>query len=344
MDTKRNTYIDFVKGLSLICVFLGHSGVNLGIVTNLWQTFFMSAFFFFSGYYFRALPFKESVSKDIRSLLSVYYIWALGILVLVIAFETLALHIWPPSQEYMTLLKETSLGIDQHGFVSQLWFLVALFTVRLMWNLLCRLFKTNYWKLLSVGVILLLGIILNLMGWKGSPFRLVTAMIILPVFVCGVYAGKYRILDERPADSHSRFSPFLNWWQFGILVLIWLLGSWTNYSLFGRTVSFWGEVYNFHPLFFLNALSGILVFFNVATMIEKSKSLLLGAVESFFTLFGENSLPAFVSMNLCIEIAVRVLGIVGIRQNWLVCILAILLELPTIWLLKQKPFKWLIAR
>lgn len=48
---KRNVAIDIVKGFCLLLVYIGHSGINCGIIAKFWGTFFMSAFFCFLAFY-----------------------------------------------------------------------------------------------------------------------------------------------------------------------------------------------------------------------------------------------------------------------------------------------------
>lgn len=93
---QRITEIDFVRGLCILAVHIGHCSIDLGAVTYLWQSFFMSAFFIFSGYLSKSKP--SSLLKLLKSTLLLYYLWTIGLHALM-AFQdirhgTFSLPVW----------------------------------------------------------------------------------------------------------------------------------------------------------------------------------------------------------------------------------------------------------
>ena len=63
MDIKKITWINYVKAISMICVYFVHSGLYYGLDTSLINTFihpfYVNAFFFVSGYLFFRKQLKE---------------------------------------------------------------------------------------------------------------------------------------------------------------------------------------------------------------------------------------------------------------------------------------------
>lgn len=179
MSKRRITEIDFVRGISILCVHVGHCGIELGAVTKLWQTFFMSAFFLFSGFLSRQKPFR----KILRSTLLLYYLWTVGLHALM-AISDLRHGVFSLSA-WLSALPPILLGINQPNESAQLWFLVALFTTQTLWLVLCRLLPSMKARLTAAAALMAVGIALNAAGIRAMPFRLATALIMLPVFAFG---------------------------------------------------------------------------------------------------------------------------------------------------------------
>lgn len=327
-NKSRITEVDFVRGICILAVHLGHSCIDLGIVTYLWQSFFMSAFFIFSGYFSKPI----SLKKLLKSTLLLYYLWAVG-LHAIMAVRSIRHGVFSVST-WMSELKPIILGTSQPNESAQLWFLVALFTIKLIWSAILHFSSNDRNRFCVTAIIAIIGIILNLNGFRGVPFRLITAMIMLPLFAFGYIISK-RNIDIVSAHSSKTLSFFL-------ISIFWCLGTFLNFRIGGRTVSVWSEVFNFLPLFYFNAVSGTMVFLLLSRMIDKSSREIIIHVRNAVCFYGRNSLTAFLTVNFLIIIVGIMLAKLGLSitlsttyYNIVICISVLLLQIPTAWVLNQ---------
>lgn len=329
----RNQDIDFVRGVCIVCMFFGHCGVLLGPLTKLWNTFFMPAFFIFSGYFFRMKSgsTKKTLLYKTKKSLGLYYLWAFGLhIVMGIIHYFQRTLLW---SEWFHSCKLILLGIDQPNESAQLWFLVALFSVELMWILIVNYLPNTKSRIVAVAIIASLGVGLNSFGIKGVPFRFVTAMIMLPLFAVGVYVKEF----EKSRFVRNTFSALDNGalWYDLLLVVLWGAGAFVNVKLYGRTVSAWTETFNFHPLYFINAVTGTLVIHTISKRISQTNSKLLLTFRKAFCFYGKNSVVGLLTINFLIYLIMTPLSKLNLPQlpvhgtaNVLTLLIVLLLLIP----------------
>lgn len=336
--TGRIATIDFLKGFCLFCVFIGHSLIELGFVTHLYQSFYMPAFFLLSGYcYKKTTSFWKAVARDGRRILAVYYIWAVGVLLVVMLYKFFITH--SDIEDFLILMKRTLLGIDQHQFIAPLWFLVALFTVRLLWVILDFTVNNRILQHYIVFALAVIGCVLNAFGHIETPFRFVTAMICLPFFSIGILTKDYR----DTVSKHS-LTPIL----LILAIIVWMACCMINVHERGP-VSVWADKYNIYPLFYCGALLGTLVHLNFAGLLEKINFRPAKALYSFFCYLGENSLGILVTINLSVIVARKLLEMFTSSAQTLLlhistCVLAIAFSILATRIFKIKYFSWLVGK
>lgn len=324
-SVKRITEIDFVKGICILSVHVGHCGINLGIVTYLWQSFFMSAFFIFSGYLSKQTSFK----KMMKSTLLLYYLWAIG-LHLLMSVQDLRHHAFSIN-DFLSDQRMIILGVKQPGEIAQLWFLVALFTVKLMWEIITHIFHSEKSRLIAIAIIACVGFVLNLNNIKEVPFRLVTAMIMLPLFAFGNSLKDFgKGLFEKTSSLHV----------FAVTMICFFFGTFLNVKPFGHNISIWGEIFNFPFLFYCNAVLGTATFLMLSILIDKYGSRIVVKIRNAVCFYGRNSLTAFLTVNLLIVLVGKAFVKIGMRAilpltlyNIIVCVIVILLQIPVAWFL-----------
>lgn len=150
MGTKRLDWIDIAKGIAIILVIVGHTVPNPSPLRHAIFSFHMPVFFIFAGYTFRPKPWRELLSGSVSRLLVPYVILALAWQVP--SFLMIGV---PLTGGVLTGGLETLVfasGVDVPGLgiaaVGMAWFLAALFTSRLLFNALVRLFDGR-----EVGVV-----------------------------------------------------------------------------------------------------------------------------------------------------------------------------------------------
>lgn len=150
MGTKRLDWIDIAKGIAIILVIVGHPVPNPSPLRHAIFSFHMPVFFILAGYTFRPKPWRELLSGSVSRLLVPYVILALAWQVP--SFLMIGV---PLTGGVLTGGLETLVfasGVDVPGLgiaaVGMAWFLAALFTSRLLFNALVRLFDGR-----EVGVV-----------------------------------------------------------------------------------------------------------------------------------------------------------------------------------------------
>lgn len=150
MGTKRLDWIDIAKGIAIILVIVGHTVPNSSPLRHAIFSFHMPVFFILAGYTFRPKPWRELLSGSVSRLLVPYVILALAWQVPSFLMSGAPLTGGALAGGLETLVFAS--GVDVPGLgvaaVGMSWFLAALFTSRLLFNALVRLFDGR-----EVGVV-----------------------------------------------------------------------------------------------------------------------------------------------------------------------------------------------
>lgn len=164
--SKKVLNVDIVKGIAIILVMIGHSGMFLFVkdkvlLNTFIYSFHMPLFFIVAGFFMKD---KVNLKKTIKRLLipfliaSVFWVFIASLLVQLPTYFR-SQELYPYSYDFMLQLKKflkaiffaTRLDIVGTG----LWFLVALFMSRILWYILHDLikFKVTLWYILIVFVV-----------------------------------------------------------------------------------------------------------------------------------------------------------------------------------------------
>ena len=150
MGSKRLDWIDIAKGIAIILVIVGHTVPNPSPLRHAIFSFHMPVFFILAGYTFRPKPRCELVSGSVSRLLVPYVILALAWQIPSFLMSGAPLTGGTLAGGLETLVFAS--GVDVPGLgvaaVGMAWFLAALFTSRLLFNALVRLFDGR-----KVGVV-----------------------------------------------------------------------------------------------------------------------------------------------------------------------------------------------
>lgn len=141
MGSKRLDWIDIAKGIAIILVIVGHVP-NPSPLRHAIFSFHMPVFFILAGYTFRPKPWRELLSGSVSRLLVPYVILALAWQIPSFLMSGAPLTGGTLAGGLETLVFAS--GVDVPGLgvtaVGMAWFLAALFTSRLLFNALVRLF------------------------------------------------------------------------------------------------------------------------------------------------------------------------------------------------------------
>lgn len=150
MGTKRLDWIDVAKGIAIILVIVGHTVPNPSPLRHAIFSFHMPVFFILAGYTFRPKPWRELLSGSVSRLLVPYVILALAWRVPSFLMSGTPLTGGALAGGLETLVFASGVDVPRFGVaaVGMSWFLAALFTSRLLFNALTRLFDER-----AVGVV-----------------------------------------------------------------------------------------------------------------------------------------------------------------------------------------------
>lgn len=150
MRTKRLDWIDVAKGIAIILVIVGHTVPNPSPLRHAIFSFHMPVFFILAGYTFRPKPWRELLSGSVSRLLVPYVILALAWRLPSFLMSGAPLTGGALAGGLETLVFASGVDAPRFGVtaVGMSWFLAALFTSRLLFNALMRLFDGR-----AVGVV-----------------------------------------------------------------------------------------------------------------------------------------------------------------------------------------------
>ena len=341
---KRDSTIDFVKGLCVLLVIVGHSGVEAGIISKFWYTFYMPAFFIFSGYLFR---YKESIKDTIlhktKSLYVLYLIWAIVPYFILFLINTVK-H-FKISKQYLIVMGKAIVGMELPRLTRQMWFLCTLFTVEMIWILIDKGIKNKKLKVIAIIVLGLIGVTLNFFDINIPVFRLGTALVFLPVFAFGV------LLKRNDNNNLVKALTKMNTPLLIVSIFTWLLTSYFHFGVLGYSISASTNGFGMYPLFYFNAILGTLIFWNIGRLLVNVTNRVVKTFTNFFVHFGTNSTIVYVTLQIFVVIykfiflSKPVLGILGQSfASWIITLFVIISEIFTIKILSNEKFKFLLAK
>lgn len=155
MGGKRLDWIDIAKGIAIILVIVGHTVPNPSPLRHAIFSFHMPVFFILAGYTFRPKPWRELLNSSVSRLLVPYVVLALAWQVPTFLMSGASLTGGALVSGLETLVFAS--GVDVPGFgiaaVGMSWFLAALFTSRVLFNAMMRLFDERGVGILAQGVV-----------------------------------------------------------------------------------------------------------------------------------------------------------------------------------------------
>lgn len=201
--SKRLAYVDVARAFAVLCVIAGHTFSAHGLVHDFCFTFELPLFFFTSGYFTseeKRLT-NDYVRRSLQSIMLPYLVTCL-ILILLAAARAALFHSEVFAQNVTRWIMASLYG---SGDVSErwplmyvpsigaIWFLPALFFVRILLVALNKLEK-SWLKALSVVGIFVAGYTSVSLIWL--PMSVQPAMVSLPFAYVGQLFRKYDLLNQ----------------------------------------------------------------------------------------------------------------------------------------------------
>lgn len=175
---NRSRQLDILKGIGILLVMLGHAIPYTSFVHNLIYGFHMPLFFVCSGICFKARPIRESVRRDLKSLIIP---WTFFSLILIAC--SVVLHIFSTGE----VPKFNLLDENCYVLYYTIWFLLCLFITRFLYRLIYR--KTMLVTTILCVITYICSYLMQLNGIN-LPFFIDSAMSMLLFYHLGVLLKK----------------------------------------------------------------------------------------------------------------------------------------------------------
>lgn len=197
---KRLLWADYTKAFAIWLMVLCHFGIGPGGLVDLIYVFHMPVFFMVSGYFDRLKPFTWNLLKsNLRRIMIPYFLFSLCSLSTCWVSPYLHPEIYNNSTVAQSMIKAV-IGMllmeDQvrpYSFMpaGSLWFLVALFTIKIVVSLICW-----SWTRCKI-MIAFIACVGTLIVYNNFPFfSLDSAFISLPIYMVGVIARRYNMVEH----------------------------------------------------------------------------------------------------------------------------------------------------
>lgn len=200
----RLSFIDIAKFGGIFLVILGHLPTTANIHTYIYS-FHMPLFFILSGYLHKTYSNKDSLKKNIVTLIIPYVLLftCLQLLEIQDIFRRGEANVNLIGSILATNYKAMILG-EPRIYIRALWFLVALFEIKLVANILLK----QKQSVVIAGC--LCSLVLSFFTQHKDTylyFFLDSAVIAFPFYICGFYLRKYDFLDNNifslKSNSHN---------------------------------------------------------------------------------------------------------------------------------------------
>ena len=303
--SKRNSDLDILKGIGIVLVILGHQNLPIG---HFIYSFHMPLFFLISGYLYYKKEIKESLVKDFRRLIIPYFIGCVFVVSQDVFFAFL--------KHDLSYIKKSILSIIWGcGYISDkvilgnmpsigaIWFLLALFWCKNMYNIIEIKIVSTRQKLTIVLLIAVMAILIEKYFIK-LPFSLLPGLSALPFFMLGTLCK----------NKHVSYSVMF------IIIICWCISYIYSY------VYVVSCDYGLYPIDILGSCGGAFCFYKIAKFISKipflktifiwlgmnTLSILcfhaIPINHALWVNLGINNLFIIVIIKLCIPIAMTIAG------------------------------------
>lgn len=266
---KRNSYLDYLKGMSMMLVTYGHCNIPGGGVIGL---FHMPLFFFISGYLFHEYELKSFVKKKICSLYVPFVLYEIFFLCCRNIFFKIHfyckedwtwMHSVKSGRELGGLLLHIFLFDNIDELLAPMWFCTALFFASLIYYCIHRI---NLDKIINIIILLVLLIVAFLIKRKNFiicysiNFKSIISTVLAATFFYGIgnVCRDTKLMEKLLENNRSR------------LIYGMVMGGILGITYFdGVRGGMLDLSYNNPILFLIASLSGLILFWTLVFQLYK---------------------------------------------------------------------------
>lgn len=287
MPENKNNYIAIAKALGIILMVAGHSGCPT-IICNFLYTFHMPLFFFFSGYFFKAImnidSYKAFCKRKVLGLYFPYIKWSIGFLIFHNIFYNVNIynditqsHPYQISDYIIHTIKAIFM-IDYELLIRPFWFIKELLFASICIATISLLFN-RFQSQLHISILLIITLIVSIISKSAPNIPLLGDISLLFFSMAYLYSGGI----FRQYEDHFSVSSLL----FVVLFIITLIGSISFSSPIDMRYT---TAKNILPYYFIS-LTGILMVICISKKLDKN------TLSYFLYYVGNHTMP-ILALNL----------------------------------------------
>lgn len=281
-NKERIGWIDIAKGFSTLCVIAGHTISVASPLRRYIFSFHMPLFFVLAGYTFHPKPRKRLLVASAKRLLIPYF------MVASLWFGQKLLQTAPSDfpnvlSDYLwAVVFASGTTVRPLGFsaIGAIWFLMVLFTARVICNELFSLFESHdislLWQGVVCGAIGYIGVFIGSHCGLYLPFSFDISLFAVFLMWCG-YACQNIAIDSFITDKRITLAS----------LAVWLLCcQFSNLELAARR-------YDGGIIAVIAAVSGTLVVCQIAHVIEQGRAKPVTLLNNYLTFCGVNGMTMY---------------------------------------------------
>lgn len=190
MDNQRIDFIDFAKGLGIICIVAFHSGFDCHIFGCLMPMFFVLSGMVFKKYDTPLLFIKRKVRSLLIPFLFFYiFLWISSLIINIVKPGLIDLNGRSFCGDFLT-------GIYLNG---PIWFVICVFWCNLLYYIVSSI-NNKYLRSLLVLTVLCLGLFLSYFEYNNC-LDIISACMAIPFFYFGVYIRESDMFSSKVSND-----------------------------------------------------------------------------------------------------------------------------------------------
>ncbi|OCA99776.1 acyltransferase family protein [Clostridium beijerinckii] len=294
LSRNRIEYVDVFRGIAIVLMVMGHIGFS-GHFDKYIHMFHMPLWFFISGWFYKEQDEElfTIVKKKAKNLVIPYIIFG------IVQYPAWLLFNYGSSTDLLEPIRNyfwinTNLVMPVAG---ALWFLTCLFFTEIFFLNIRR--KVDNEKIFFILIIILsiLGTLFYKIFLFRLPWAIDTAFVALGFYYVG-YEFKLHVGKK------------IFFWLLNMPITITILAFFINFALcfVNGYVNLRTGAYAFVPLFWLNSVTAILVYWNISKGLDKVQIKLVRVICNHIKYIGRNSIIYLCLNQLCILIFSKIIN------------------------------------
>ena len=204
---NRENWADYVKALAIWMMVFAHANLSNESISDFIGTFHMPVFFLISGYFDKGnKDIWNVVKKNVKTILIPYFFFSICAFSICWISPTVHPELYPGIDSWWDIYKAALIGmflmddqVTSYSFMplGPLWFLAAMFIVRVFWAILLKIlsYVRHSNTLLGSLYLVLVFLLLSVVCYKHVPvFSLDSAVLAFPFYIGGYLLAKYKVV------------------------------------------------------------------------------------------------------------------------------------------------------